>query len=40
MVQLLFFIPKENIDTNIWSITNNITHIKKDKILKTDDYVR
>ena len=37
---IIIFVPKENIDTNIWSITNNITHIKKDKILKTDDYVK
>lgn len=37
---IIIFIPKENIDTNIWSITNNITHKKNDKILKTDDYVK
>lgn len=37
---IILFVPKENINTNIWSITNNITHIKKDKILKIDDYVK
>ena len=37
---IIIFVPKENIDTNIWSITNNIIHIKKDRVLKTDDYVK
>jgi len=37
---IIIFIPKENIDTNIWNITNNITHKKKDKILKIDDYIK
>ena len=37
---IIIFIPKDNIDTNIWNITNNITHKKKDQILKTDDYVK
>ena len=37
---IIIFVPKENIDTNIWNITNNITHIKKDRVLKADDYVK
>ena len=37
---IVIFIPKDNIDTNIWSITNNITHKDKDQILKIDDYVK
>jgi DNA-directed RNA polymerase subunit E'/Rpb7 len=37
---IIIFVPKENIDTNIWNITNNITHKKNDKILKIDDYIK
>ena len=26
---IIIFIPKDNINTNIWKITNNITHKKR-----------
>ena len=37
---IIIFIPKENIDTAIWNISNNITHKENDKVLKMDDYVK
>ena len=37
---IVIFIPKENIDTNIWNITNNVTHKSKDSNLKSEDYVK
>ena len=37
---IIVFIPKENIDTNTWNISNNITHREKDTNLKIGDYVK
>jgi len=37
---IIIFIPKENINTELWSITNNVIHKKTDSVLKEDDYVK
>lgn len=36
----MIFIPKTNIDTNIWEVNNNITHKVKLQKLEKNDYVK
>ena len=37
---IVIFIPKDNINTNLWKLSNNIIHKENDKLLKMDDYVK
>jgi len=37
---IIVFIPKANIDTNIWDVSNEFTDKKNRTILKQDDYVK
>ncbi len=37
---IIVFIPKANIDTNIWDVSNEFTDKKYRTILKQDDYVK
>lgn len=37
---IIVFIPKANIDTNIWDVSNDFTDKKNRTILKQDDYVK
>ena len=37
---IIVFIPKANIDTNIWDVSNEFTEKKTRTILKQDDYVK
>ena len=37
---ITIFIPQKNIDTNIWNVSNDITHIKSNNTLKISDYVK
>ena len=37
---IIIFIPKANIDTNIWDVSNEFTDKKNRTILKQDDYVK
>lgn len=37
---IIVFIPKANIDTNIWDVSNEFTDKKTRTILKQDDYVK
>jgi DNA-directed RNA polymerase subunit E'/Rpb7 len=37
---IIIFIPKTNIDSNMWNISNEFTHKKKNTILKLNDYVK
>ncbi len=37
---MIVFIPKANIDTNIWDVSNEFTDKKTRTILKQDDYVK
>lgn len=37
---IITFIPKGNINTNIWEISNNITHIETNKVLNTNEYIK
>jgi DNA-directed RNA polymerase subunit E'/Rpb7 len=37
---LMIFIPKENIDTNIWNIPDNYVNKKTKKKLMIDDYIK
>ncbi len=37
---MIVFIPKANIDTNIWDVSNEFTEKKTRTILKQDDYVK
>jgi DNA-directed RNA polymerase subunit E'/Rpb7 len=37
---IMFFIPKENVDTNIWSITDNYLNKLNNKNLAIGDYVQ
>ena len=38
--RLIIFIPEDNIDTNIWSMTNKYTNINKNKKLELNDFVK
>jgi DNA-directed RNA polymerase subunit E'/Rpb7 len=37
---LICFIPKTNIDTSIWELTNVLTHRKQNTVLTPDEYVK
>jgi DNA-directed RNA polymerase subunit E'/Rpb7 len=37
---IIIFIPKTNIDSNMWNISNEFTHKKNKTILKVNDYVK
>lgn len=37
---IIIFIPRSNVNTQNWEISNNFLHIKKNKELKIDDYVK
>ena len=37
---IIIFIPKTNINTNIWEISNNIKHIEKQDLLTPNNYVK
>jgi DNA-directed RNA polymerase subunit E'/Rpb7 len=37
---IISFIPKENIDSSIWDISNEVRHKEKDIVLKQNDYVK
>ena len=37
---IIIFIPKVNIDSNMWDISNEFTHKKENTIVKVNDYVK
>ena len=37
---IIIFIPKTNIDSNMWNISNEFTHKKNKTTLKSNDYVK
>lgn len=37
---IIVFIPKTNIDTSIWDISNNITHKKNNRKIEKNDYIK
>jgi len=37
---IIIFIPKTNIDSNLWDISNEFTHKKRKTTLKSNDYVK
>jgi DNA-directed RNA polymerase subunit E'/Rpb7 len=37
---IMFFIPKENVDTNIWDIPEGYLNKSKNKKIQRDDYVK